>query len=151
MGIFSSFFKPKCPNCKNIIPAKPKRKWKCPHCGSFIFIRQGKMVSEKTASAILEREESEIRQSILDSQRRGKKELNEMADIFPYVQIQGLAVGGHICKACERHNGRVYSSRNAQLPPFNGCSCVGGCRCGSILLLQNQVAKNADGSLERIE
>ena len=36
----------KCPNCFKILPTKPKRKKECPHCGKFIFVRNGQLVTE---------------------------------------------------------------------------------------------------------
>jgi hypothetical protein len=36
----------RCPYCSEVLETAPKRKKKCPHCGRFIFVRQGELFTE---------------------------------------------------------------------------------------------------------
>lgn len=36
-----------CPYCKQGLGKVPTQKTKCPHCGNFIFVRRGNLVTEK--------------------------------------------------------------------------------------------------------
>lgn len=49
-----SFFtkKTKCPYCKLVLDKPAKRKKKCPHCGKYIFVRNGKMFTNEDAKAL---------------------------------------------------------------------------------------------------
>lgn len=42
----SSSKKPLCPYCKNELAEKPTRKKKCPFCENYIYVRQGKLLTE---------------------------------------------------------------------------------------------------------
>ena len=39
----------KCPYCAKELAEKPARKKKCPHCSQYIYVRQGKPLTEKQA------------------------------------------------------------------------------------------------------
>ena len=41
-----------CPNCKQQLEQAPKRKAKCPHCNQYIYIREGKLVTEDDAQTL---------------------------------------------------------------------------------------------------
>jgi len=43
---------PTCPNCDQKLPTKPIRKQACPHCGKFIFARNGALVTHDEAMII---------------------------------------------------------------------------------------------------
>lgn len=36
----------KCPYCSAVLEKKPARKTKCPHCGNYIFVRKGHLLTE---------------------------------------------------------------------------------------------------------
>ena len=40
----------KCPYCQCELDIVPKRKKKCPHCGGFIFVRNGRLITEDDAN-----------------------------------------------------------------------------------------------------
>ena len=42
---------PPCPYCQAVLPKRPQRKSKCPHCGSAILVRTGKRVLMTEAQA----------------------------------------------------------------------------------------------------
>ena len=47
MAIFGE--DPRCPYCNQQLDKTPARKVKCPHCGEFIYVRQGKLITEEEA------------------------------------------------------------------------------------------------------
>ena len=46
MAFLKNLFGPKCPCCSAELEKKPGRKKKCPHCGEYIYIRDGEMKTE---------------------------------------------------------------------------------------------------------
>lgn len=42
--------KPECPYCAAALESTPTRKKKCPHCGKYIFVLEGKLVTEDDAA-----------------------------------------------------------------------------------------------------
>ena len=42
--------KPSCPYCRATLESRPKRKKKCPHCGSYMFVRGGEVVTDEEAA-----------------------------------------------------------------------------------------------------
>ena len=46
MSFLKNIFGPKCPYCSGELEKKPGRKKKCPHCGEYIYIRDGEMKTE---------------------------------------------------------------------------------------------------------
>lgn len=42
--------KPTCPYCKRVLDTAPPRKKRCPHCGRYIVVRAGRLVTEDEAA-----------------------------------------------------------------------------------------------------
>lgn len=42
--------KSKCPNCDSVLQSRPSQKQECPHCGCFILIRNGELITEEQSS-----------------------------------------------------------------------------------------------------
>ena len=62
----------KCPNCNHILENKPKRKQECPHCGQYILVRKGELVTVEQSKIIdwlLKFEFFGLTQQIFDQQR----------------------------------------------------------------------------------
>lgn len=149
MSFLSALFKtrPSCPNCGGKLKAMPQRKTKCPHCGKYIYSRKGGifgrkiLISEQMVAKIEKQQEEEIRRSILQSQLREREGLKKQRDIFPFVAITGFAVTGELCPICSSHKDKIYPAKEAQMPPFDKCTCDGGCRCLGIRLMESDLAE----------
>jgi len=70
-----------CPYCDHPINPTPTRKKKCPHCGQFVFVRSGKLLTEFGAH-IHDEEMPRLRKTltrILRSREEGKNVLWRLA------------------------------------------------------------------------
>jgi hypothetical protein len=139
---------PRCPNCGATLASTPQRKTKCPQCRKFIYSRklddngEKQLISEEEAARMEQDREADVRRYILESQMRVRAELADTSldSVFPFIITRAFAVHGELCPVCLAHDNRIDPVRHAQLPPFEGCSCEGGCRCDAIRLMESDLA-----------
>jgi len=42
---YTKMSEPRCPYCNKVLDKKPTRKKKCPHCGNYIYVRRGQLMT----------------------------------------------------------------------------------------------------------
>lgn len=74
-----------CPNCQGLLTTRPTRKKKCPHCGRYIYVRQGQLVGE--SQPIIETKITYANLPAAKSNPKVKNESNPLAAILVIALI----------------------------------------------------------------
>lgn len=159
MGVIDIILgKPRCPYCAKALRKRPGRKARCEHCRSAICVRSGglfgrtRLVTEAQAAEIdaKRRAEAEVaarkgdQESLAitkQAQARDRALYLRQRDVFPYIKIEAFCLRGELCPVCRAQADRFVPTGRAQFPPFKGCTCDGGCRCGAVAFAAGEVPR----------